>query len=44
MDQAQKLRNMVKIQNLSYRYRNEKNTLENINIEIREREVTAIIR
>jgi len=36
--------NMVKIQNLSYRYRNEKNTLENINIEIREGEVTAIIR
>ncbi len=35
---------MVKIQNLSYRYRNEKNTLENINIEIREGEVTAIIR
>ena len=35
---------MIKIQNLSYRYKNGKNVLENINIEIREEEVTAIIR
>ena len=35
---------MIKIQNLSYRYKNGKKVLENINIEIREGEVTAIIR
>lgn len=35
---------MIKIQNLSYRYKNGKNVLENINLEIKEGEVTVIIR